>query len=81
MKPKELQKWRQLNGYSQSQLAGTLGVITLTVSRWERGEREIPSFLHIALKCLKRRGGEIRTGRPAIKEIAKNTKKERRVKR
>ena len=24
----------------------------MTVSRWERGVREIPSFLHLALTCL-----------------------------
>jgi hypothetical protein len=30
-----------------------LGVDAMTVSRWERGERQIPSFLHLALKALK----------------------------
>ena len=62
----ELQSWRKQNGYSQSQLAKALGVITITVSRWERGEREIPPYLHLALKSLRRRGTEIKAGRPAI---------------
>lgn len=62
-----LKAWRKRNKYSQSQLAKALGVIPLTVSRWERGVREIPSFLHLALECLelktkgkktKKRGGE-----------------------
>jgi len=63
----ELQSWRKQNGYSQSQLAKALGVIPVTVSRWERGERDIPPYLHLALKSLRRRGTEIRTGRPVTK--------------
>jgi|GEM_PF-945673 len=82
MKPKELQKWRQLNGYSQSQLAEALGVAVMTVSRWETASREIPPFLHLALKSLPKKGGEIRTGRPPFREVqqGKKTKKERKVK-
>ena len=77
MTGKELQTWRVNNGYSQSQLAKALGVIKLTVSRWEREDREIPSFLHLALKALPKRGGEIKTGRPAVKgnTTKKKTKK------
>lgn len=48
----ELKAWRKKNGYSQSQLAQVLGVDVMTVSRWERGAREIPSFLHLALKYM-----------------------------
>ena len=48
----ELKKWREANGYSQSRLAEALTVHVMTVSRWERGVREIPSFLHLALKSL-----------------------------
>jgi transcriptional regulator with XRE-family HTH domain len=61
MTPQELKKWREKNGYSQSQLAKALGVITISVSRWERGVREIPSFLHLALLglgCMGKKGGE-----------------------
>ena len=61
MTSKELKAWRKKNGYSQGKLAKVLGVIPLTVSRWERGVREIPSFLHLALKCLEgKKGGEIK---------------------
>ena len=28
----------------------------MTVSRWERGAREIPSFLHLALECVEKKG-------------------------
>ena len=58
MTPQELKKWRKLNGYSQSQLAKVLGVASLTISRWERGARAIPVFLHLTLKCVEKRGGE-----------------------
>ena len=60
---KELKAWRKNNGYSQGKLAKALGVIPLTVSRWERGVREIPSFLHLALTALEGKaikGGEIK---------------------
>jgi transcriptional regulator with XRE-family HTH domain len=59
MTPNQLKKWRKKNSYSQGRLAKALGVIPLTVSRWERGVREIPSFLHLALiglETLKERG-------------------------
>jgi DNA-binding XRE family transcriptional regulator len=62
--PKELKNWRVLNAYSQHDLADALGVIPLTISRWERGEREIPSYLQLALRSLPKRGGEIKAGRP-----------------
>jgi transcriptional regulator with XRE-family HTH domain len=52
MKPRDLIKWREANGYSQSDLAEALSVHVMTVSRWERGVREIPPFLHLALKYL-----------------------------
>ena len=73
----ELKAWRHLNGYSQSQLAKALGVITTTVSRWERREREIPSYLHLALKSLKKRGGGIKVGRPASKKTQKRKESEK----
>jgi transcriptional regulator with XRE-family HTH domain len=61
MTPQILKTWRQGNGYSQSQLAKALNVATMTVSRWERGVREIPPFLHLALRCLELEGGESKT--------------------
>ena len=62
----ELKNWRYINEYSQSQLAKTLGVSTITVSRWERSDRDIPPFLHLALKSIKTKGGGIRVGRPVV---------------
>ena len=58
MTPEQLKAWRKNNHYSQSQLAKVLGVATMTVSRWERGVREIPSFLHLTLECVEKGGGE-----------------------
>jgi len=70
MTSNDLKKWRKRNGYSQSQLAKALGVITITVSRWERGVREIPSFLHLALECLELKGGgEKLKGQKKRKEV------------
>ena len=73
MNPDDLKKWRQRNEYSQPQLAKVLGVIPLTVSRWERGVREIPSFLHLALECLELKGGKMKEkGTQKRKEVKKN---------
>ena len=58
MNPAELVKWRAKNGYSQITLGKALGVSTITVYRWEKGMREIPPFLHLALKYLAQKGGE-----------------------
>lgn len=71
MKPSELVKWRKEKGYSQIRLARELGVSTITVYRWEKAMREIPSFLHLALECMEKKGGETTTK-------GKKTKKERR---
>lgn len=72
MTPKELKAWRSRNGYSQSGLAEVLGVISLTVSRWELGVREIPSFLHLALECVEKKGGGVE-----VKGATKTKKKRR----
>ena len=60
MKPSQLQSWRHRNGYSQRQIAKILGVATQTVHRWETGRREIPSFLHLALECIEKKGDELK---------------------
>jgi transcriptional regulator with XRE-family HTH domain len=73
MTSKELKKWREDHGYSQAKLARALGVAVMTVSRWETDLRSIPSFLHLALRCLELEGGESTKGK-------KKTKMERRTK-
>jgi transcriptional regulator with XRE-family HTH domain len=55
MTGKELQEWRRKRGLSQEGLAGHLGVIRVTVARWETGTRSIPSFLPLALEALENR--------------------------
>jgi len=54
MTPDQLKNWRKKNNYTQVRLASALQVIPLTVSRWELGVREIPSFLQLALKGLEK---------------------------
>lgn len=52
MTPEELRKWREKHKLSQPELAELLSVDPMTISRWERGKRTMPPFLHIALKWL-----------------------------
>lgn len=72
MESSDLIKWRSEHGYTQKELAIKLGVQTITVYRWEKAMREIPSFLHLALECMGKKGG----GKETIKGTKK--KKERR---
>ena len=65
MKPEELKKWRAESGYTQDELAKILGVYLVSVSRWETGTRSIPSFLHLALKAIPKKGGDKKQGRTA----------------
>ena len=63
MTSKDLKRWRELNGYTQEGLAKALGTYQATVARWETDGRRIPSFLHLALRCLELEGGESTEGK------------------
>ena len=63
MKPSELKKWRKKHGYSQIKLGKALGVSTITVYRWEKSMRQMPSFLHLALESLESKGKKSKKGR------------------
>jgi transcriptional regulator with XRE-family HTH domain len=52
MTPEDLKKWRTDHGYTQVTLAQALESHSMTISQWERGIREIPKFLHLALDAL-----------------------------
>jgi DNA-binding XRE family transcriptional regulator len=58
MTPDDLKKWRADHGYTQQTLGDALGVTKVTVGRWETDMRHIPSFLHLALRCLELEGGD-----------------------
>ena len=60
----ELKAWRKKYGYSQKELAEALQVTNVTVSRWETGERKIPSFLQFALRYF-----ELQAQKPVKKNI------------
>lgn len=54
MDREELKRRREALGMTQEQLAAELKVHTMTVSRWERGDRSIPSHLPLALDSIER---------------------------
>jgi DNA-binding XRE family transcriptional regulator len=62
MTPIELKQWRKTNGYTQTRLAKALDVYQVTIARWENDVRKIPSFLHLALRCLELEGDELLKG-------------------
>lgn len=58
MTRQDLRTTRKRLGYSQAALAYMLRVDVMTVSRWERGVREIPPYMHLLMdhmRCLNRR--------------------------
>lgn len=55
MNGKDLTLWRKKWGLTQRELAKSLGVDVMTVSRWERGARGIPALLPLALEALENR--------------------------
>jgi DNA-binding XRE family transcriptional regulator len=73
MTAQELVEWRKKNGYSQIALGKVLGVSNITVYRWEKGMRAIPSFLHLALNYLELKGGEGKKVRK--RDVLKTSKK------
>jgi DNA-binding XRE family transcriptional regulator len=64
MKPEELKTWRLKHGFTQGGLGSVLGVTKTTVFRWEKGLRDIPPFLGLALESIKKGAGARKAGRP-----------------
>ena len=66
MTREELINWRKKHNLRQEDLAQLLGIARVSVTRWENGTRQIPSFLHWALESisrhLKKKGGERKYG-------------------
>lgn len=60
MTAEDLKKWRSDHGYTQVTLAQALSVHFMTISKWERGVREIPPFLHLALGALECKRKEVK---------------------
>ena len=54
MTKEELIKWRKKQNLRQEDLADLLGIARVSVTRWENGTRQIPSFLHWALESIAR---------------------------
>ena len=49
-----MRDWRQARGLSQERLAKLLGVNRLTIIRWEKSQRKIPTFMERALRDIDR---------------------------
>jgi DNA-binding transcriptional regulator YiaG len=65
MIPEDLKAWRSRTKYSQGLLARILEVDVMTVSRWERGIMQSPSYLKWALAYLELKGEELK---PPLKQ-------------
>lgn len=50
----EVRAWRIEHNLTLMQLADRLGVMWITVQRWESGVARVPGFLHLALAELHR---------------------------
>lgn len=55
MEVKELERRRKALGLSRAALAKELSTNTVTVWRWETGERQIPPYLSLALETIERK--------------------------
>lgn len=55
MNGNELSLWRKKWGISQGELARLLSTYQVTVCRWEKGARKVPSLLPLALEALENR--------------------------
>jgi transcriptional regulator with XRE-family HTH domain len=67
MTPDDLKKWRTEHGYTQITLAHAFRTHPMTISKWERGEREIPSYLHLALYGLECKNMKVKRQRDSRK--------------
>lgn len=50
----ELKEWREKLEMTQGQLAQALEVDVMTISRWEREVRSIPTYLKLAMETVER---------------------------
>jgi transcriptional regulator with XRE-family HTH domain len=75
MEPADLISWRKKNQYTQKRLAQALGVAEMTIYRWENTMRGIPTFLHLALRCLELEGGEVKRSRGMNAKTRKEVKR------
>lgn len=54
--PEGMRAWRHEQGLSQADIADALEVDVMTVSRWERGLRNIPRTVELALLWIDEHG-------------------------
>ena len=54
MEGQDIKDFREKHNLTQDELAKELMVASNTVARWERGERQIPNHLPLALETVER---------------------------
>jgi transcriptional regulator with XRE-family HTH domain len=54
MEAAELQRRREALGMTREELARALETTSVTIWRWENGERSIPAYLKLALETVER---------------------------
>jgi DNA-binding transcriptional regulator YiaG len=74
MEGTELQQRREALGMSRDELAKALQTTSVSVWRWENGERAVPPYLSLALETVERERGKILpdTQKPATGQIRRS---------
>lgn len=69
----DLQKRREALGMSRDELAKALQTTSVSIWRWETGERAIPPYLPLALETVERnqKGNELRAAQKRVKKGSK----------
>jgi DNA-binding transcriptional regulator YiaG len=62
MEASELQQRREALGMSRDELAKALQTTSVSVWRWENGERAVPPYLSLALETVERERGQPANG-------------------
>lgn len=54
MNAEQFKDFRKSKGWTQEECAEQLGVIQQAISKWESGERKVPSYIEKLIECLKK---------------------------
>jgi DNA-binding transcriptional regulator YiaG len=71
----ELKDWREKLEMTQGQLAHALEVDVMTISRWEREVRSIPTYLKLAMETVERNQSNLPKPKDGKAKASKKSKK------